>query len=44
MRDSLLGIVPITFMEWLMVGGIAIGLLAVVEVGKWVSNKMHAND
>jgi hypothetical protein len=26
------------------VAGIALGLLAVVEVGKWISNKVHAND
>ena len=41
---NLLGIVPLTFVEWLTVAGIAVGLLAVVEVGKWVSNKIHAND
>jgi P-type Ca2+ transporter type 2C len=42
--SKLLGIVPLTFVEWLTVAGIAIGLLAVVEVGKWISNKVHAND
>ncbi len=31
---SLLGLVPLTFAEWMEVGGIALGLLAVVEVGK----------
>jgi Ca2+-transporting ATPase len=41
---NLLGIVPLTFGEWLTVAGIALGLLAVVEVGKWISNKFHAND
>jgi len=41
---SLLGIVPLTFGEWLEVAGIALGLLAVVEVGKWVSNKIHVED
>jgi Ca2+-transporting ATPase len=41
---DLLGIVPLTFGEWLEVAGIAIGLLAVVEIGKWVSNKFHGND
>jgi len=41
---NLLGIVPLNWMEWLLVAGIAIGLLAVVEVGKWVSNKLHAKD
>jgi Ca2+-transporting ATPase len=41
---NLLGIVPLTFGEWLEVAGIAIGLLAVVEVGKWISHKAHAHD
>jgi P-type Ca2+ transporter type 2C len=41
---ELLGIVPLTFNEWLIVAGIALGLLAVVEVGKWISNKLHARD
>jgi len=43
LRD-LLGIVPLTLVEWLTVGGIAIGLLVIVEVGKWISNKIHAKD
>jgi P-type Ca2+ transporter type 2C len=43
LRD-LLGIVPLTFVEWMEVAGIALGLLAVVEIGKWISNKIHAND
>jgi predicted permease len=43
LRD-LLGIVPLTFLEWLEVAGIAIGLLAVVEIGKWISNRLHATD
>jgi magnesium-transporting ATPase (P-type) len=41
---SLLGIVPLTFAEWLEVAGIALGLLAVVEVGKAISNRLHSND
>jgi len=41
---NLLNIVPLTFGEWLEVAGIALGLLAIVEVGKWISNKIHAND
>ena len=41
---KLLGIVPLNWMEWLLVAGIAIGLLAVVEIGKWISNKLHARD
>jgi len=43
LRD-LLGLVPLTFGEWLEVAGIALGLLAVVEVGKWISNKIHGNE
>ena len=42
--SNLLGIVPLTFVEWLEVAGIALGLLVVVEVSKWISNKIHAND
>jgi Ca2+-transporting ATPase len=41
---NLLGIVPLTFLEWLLVAGIALGLLMVVEIGKWISNRVHAND
>jgi len=41
---SLLSIVPLTFAEWLEVAGIALGLLMVVEIGKWISNKIHTND
>jgi Ca2+-transporting ATPase len=41
---SLLGIVPLTLSEWLEVAGIALGLLGVVEIAKWVSNRIHAND
>ena len=41
---SLLNLVPLTFIEWLEVAGIALGLLTVVEIGKWISNKIHGND
>ena len=41
---NLLDIVPLTFTEWMEVAGIALGLLTVVEIGKWISNKIHAND
>jgi Ca2+-transporting ATPase len=41
---NLLGLVPLTIFEWLEVAGVALGLLTVVEIGKWISNKMHAND
>jgi Ca2+-transporting ATPase len=41
---NMLGIVPLTVIEWLEVIGIALGLLTVVEIGKWISNKIHAKD
>jgi Ca2+-transporting ATPase len=41
---NLLGIVPLSLAEWLEVGGVALGLLVVVEIGKWISNRVHAND
>jgi Ca2+-transporting ATPase len=41
---NLLGIVPLTFIEWSIVAGVALGLLMVVEIGKWISNKVHAHD
>jgi Ca2+-transporting ATPase len=41
---NLLGIVPLTLGEWLEVVGIALGLLTVVEIGKWISNKIHGKD
>jgi len=41
---NLLGLVPLTFTEWMTVAGIAVGLLAIVELGKWISNKLHARD
>ena len=41
---SLLGIVPLSLGEWLLVAGIALGLLGVVEIGKWISNRLQAND
>ncbi len=40
---SMLGLVPLKFTQWLVVAGIALWLLLVVEVGKWISNKIHAN-
>jgi Ca2+-transporting ATPase len=36
---NLLGIVPLNLMEWLLVAGIAVFLLVVVEIGKWIANK-----
>jgi len=41
---NLLGIVPLSLAEWLLVAGIALGLLVVVEIGKWISNRVHAKD
>jgi magnesium-transporting ATPase (P-type) len=41
---NLLGIVPLTPEEWLFVIGIALALLVVVEIGKAISNRVHAND
>ena len=41
---SLLGIVPLTRQEWLWVFSIAFTLLIFVEIGKAVSNRVHAND
>jgi hypothetical protein len=41
---ALLGIARLTFGEWREVAGIALGLLAVVELGKWINHKIHAND
>jgi len=41
---NLLGIVPLTISEWALVACIALGLLVVVEIGKWISNIIHRND
>lgn len=38
---SLLGIAPLDLSQWGMVFGIALSLLATVEVGKWISNHWH---
>ncbi len=38
---NLLGIVPLSLGQWGMIFGVAIGLLAVVEVGKLISNRWH---
>ncbi|NMB67575.1 MAG: HAD-IC family P-type ATPase [Chloroflexi bacterium] len=40
---GLLGIVPLTLEEWLMVIGVALILLAFVEIGKAISNRLHLN-
>ena len=38
---QLLGIVMLTWDEWLIVAGVALTLLLVVEIGKWVNQKVH---
>jgi len=43
LRD-LLGIMPLTLQEWLLVFGVAITLLVFVEIGKAISNRLHAHD
>jgi Ca2+-transporting ATPase len=43
LRD-LLGIVPLSLEEWAWVIGIALTLLVIVEIGKAISNRLHAND
>jgi len=43
LRD-LLGIVPLSQENWLWVIGIAFALLMTVEIGKAISNKLHASD
>jgi len=39
---QLLGIVPLTAAQWVVVGLVASGLLCVVELGKWMSWRQHA--
>lgn len=43
LRD-LLGIVPLSLQEWLLVIGIGLILLVFVEIGKAISNRLHAHD
>jgi len=43
LRD-LLGIVPLSLEEWGWVVGVALSLLVIVEVGKAIANRLHAND
>jgi Ca2+-transporting ATPase len=38
---NLLGLVPLKWDEWLLVFGIAFGLLMVVEFGKWINRLLH---
>ncbi len=41
---NLLGIIPLSLQNWLWVTGIALTLLISVEIGKWISNRIHARD
>jgi Ca2+-transporting ATPase len=41
---ELLGIVPLSIEEWGWVIGVALSLLMIVEVGKAIANRLHAND
>jgi Ca2+-transporting ATPase len=41
---NLLVIVPLSLQEWLWVIGVASALLVSVEIGKAISNRIHAND
>jgi magnesium-transporting ATPase (P-type) len=43
LRD-LLGIVPLTWAQWGLVAGIALLLLAIVEIGKLIANRLHDHD
>ncbi|MGA9347786.1 MAG: cation-translocating P-type ATPase [Anaerolineae bacterium] len=38
---NLLGVVPLTWQEWGWVAGVALSLLVIVEIGKWVSLRLH---
>jgi magnesium-transporting ATPase (P-type) len=41
---KLLGIVPLSWQQWGIVAGIAFTLLVIVEIGKWISYKLHGNN
>jgi Ca2+-transporting ATPase len=41
---QLLGIVPLSWQQWGIVMGIALTLLVIVEIGKWISYKIHGNN
>ena len=41
---AVLGIVPLTLLEWILVFGIAVTLLILVEIGKYISNRIHTLD
>ena len=35
-------IAPLHLNDWLLVAGVALGLLGVVEIGKWATNKRRS--
>ncbi len=37
----ILSVVPLHLEDWLLVAGVAVSLLTVVELGKWVTNRHH---
>ncbi len=41
---EILGIVPLSALEWGVVAGVALILLMIVEVGKIIANRLHAHD
>jgi len=38
---KVLSVVPLTVGQSLLVAGVAVGLLMVVEIGKWITNRHH---
>lgn len=38
---EVLGIVPLSLEQWGLVAGVAVGLLLVVEIGKWITHRVH---
>jgi len=38
---EMLSVVPLQVEQWLLVAGVALGLLTVVELGKWITNARH---
>jgi hypothetical protein len=41
---AVLGIVPVSLGEWGIVAGLALLLLAIVEIGKAIANRLHDDD
>jgi P-type Ca2+ transporter type 2C len=40
----LLGLTPLHLDQWLVIAGVALGLLATVELAKFISNRLHSRD